>query len=97
MVDAEPMQQPFFGTQGFLWQRQNLDFIERKNSVFWSPEKLVDERRRERDFLALNTGHQEIFSKLSIAVELPHPFRKDILFYYGEASKSALSELLLKL
>ena len=45
----------------------------------------------------LNSGDQEIFSELGVAIELPHPFRKDITFHYDEASKSALSELLLKL
>ena len=51
---------------------------------------LVDERRRERDFLALNLGDQEIFSELGVTIELPHPFEKDILFHRGEALKSAL-------
>ena len=74
-----------------------MDFIERKNFIFRSHEKLVDERRRERDFLALDTGDQEIFFELGVVVELPHPFGKDILFYYDEVSKSALSELVLKL
>ena len=62
-----------------------------------SPEKLVDDLCREGDFSALNFGDQDIFSELSVAVELPHPLGKDILFYCSEASKSALSELLLKL
>ena len=97
MVDTKPVQQPFFDTQSFLWQRQNLDFIERVEPVLRSPEKLVDEHRRERDFLALNFDDQEVFSELGVAVELPHPFGKDIMFHCGKASKSALSELLLKL
>ena len=97
MIDTEPMQQSFFDTQSFLWQRQNLDFIEWKDLVLRSPEKLVDERRRERDFLALNSGDQEVFSELGVVVELPHPFRKDILFHCCETSKSTLSKLLLKL
>ena len=82
MINTKPVQQPFFNTQSFLWQRQNLDFIEWKDPVLRSPEKLVDERRRERDFLALNAGDQENFSELGVAVELSHPFRKDFLLHY---------------
>ena len=56
MINTELVQQPFFGTQSFLWQRQNLDFIEWVDPVLRSSEKLVDERRRERDLLTLNSG-----------------------------------------
>ena len=97
MVDTEPVQQPFFDTQSFLWQRKNLDFIEWVDLILRSPEKLVDERCRERDLLALNSGDQEVFTELGVAVELSYPFEKDILFHYCEVSKSALSKLLLKL
>ena len=62
-----------------------------------SPEKLVDEHRRERDLLTLNSGDQEVFTELGVAVELPYPFRKNIMFHCCEALKSALSKLLLKL
>ena len=56
MIDTEPVQQPFFDTQSFIWQRQNLDFIERVEPVLRSPEKLVDKCRKERDLLAVDSG-----------------------------------------
>ena len=97
MIDTEPMQQPFFDTRSFLWQQQNLDFIEWVDPVLRSPEKLVNEHRRERDLLALNSGEYEVFTELDVAVELSYPFEKDILLHCCKASKSALSKLLLKL
>ena len=62
-----------------------------------SPKKLVDKRRRERNLLTLNSGDQEVFTELGVAVELPCPFEKNIMFHYYETLKSALSKLLLKL
>ena len=56
MIDTEPVQQPFFDTQSFLWQRQNLDFIEGEDPVLRSPKELIDERHREGDLLTLNSG-----------------------------------------
>ena len=97
MIDTQPVQQPFFDTQNFVWQQQNLNFIERVEPILRSPEKLVDKCRKEGDLLTLNSGDQEVFTELGVAVELLHPFGKDILFYFGEALKSTLSELLLKL
>ena len=97
MVDTELVQQPFFDTQSFPWQRQNLNFVEWVEPILRSPEKLVDKRRREGDLLTLNFGDQEVFTELGVAIKLPYPFGKDILFYCCEALKSTLSKRLLKL
>ena len=81
MIDTEPVQQPFFDTQSFLWQRKNLDFIEWKDLILRSPKKLVAECRRERNFLTLNSSDQEVFIELGVAVELPYPLKKAVLIH----------------